>query len=281
MILDKYGMIQSGGDYGDSCHRMYTCFLRTRILWDIDPDNSTMAMVMQEIQTPQNTQKLLEPEKDGVYIRNPDPTKWYSDPHNVSRDQLVPIMCFQALMSATDEFRENQKRLLLACLKRGMFSQNTEPNWVDPRTESVPKKIPDFLGPDLWAIMARSWIRTVWFPLALPIILFGDVFLVITALAKVFGPRALDSNGGIPKFEWPGPNDTDDENINNILQTTQHLFPTPFSWLARKIYKTFRQENYGNTELGEKSHALGAIAWYNHKDNPEITELARLLVERY
>lgn len=31
MIIDSNGMIISGGDGGDSCHRMYTSFIRLRL----------------------------------------------------------------------------------------------------------------------------------------------------------------------------------------------------------------------------------------------------------
>lgn len=285
MIIDDNGMIISGGDGGDSCHRMYTSFLRIRLQYLLkltdkvsEPFNKTAS--------PAKSQCLLEI-SPGIYIRNPDPTKWYSDPRNFSRDQMTPVICWHALMSSSPtpvfarDARKDQLELLKACLKRGMFSQNIYPNWVDPRTEQVKAKTPDFINFDLWGVFARSWIKTAWAPLALPFVLLGDSFLVASALFKVAAPISKDSNGGFPQFRWPGPDDCDDDNMNNVLMTTQYVFPTPLSWLARKIYKTFRRKNYGNEKLGEKSAIMGAIAWYNHNDNPEMTELARPLVERY
>lgn len=282
MVIDQYGMIQSGGDGGDSCQRMFTSYLRLRLLFNLGLIQ-TVPAPFDKTATPGKSMALLQP-SEGIYIRNPDPTRWYSDPRNFSRDQMTPVICFHALMadSPTPIFaetaRKDQLNLLKQCLKRYMFSQNIYPNWVDPRTQAVTKKTPDFLDPTLWGIFARTWINTKWMPLALPVVVFGDIFMVFSALFKVFAPINKD---GTLQFRMPGPDDVDDDNMNNCIMITQHVFPTIFSTLARKIYKTFRRKNLGNTELGETSAIMGAIAYYNHNDNPEMTELARPLVERY
>jgi len=271
---------------------MYTSFIRLRL--------QAILGLMTEIPYPVNqtagphqTQVQLEVEP-GIMIRNPDPTKWYSDPRNFSRDQMTPVICFHALMADAPtpifalQARRDQSRLLKACLKRKMFSQNIYPNWVDPRLskddpnyQEVKAKTPDFINIELWGVFARTWINTPWMPLALPVVILGDIFLVLSAMVKVWAPVSEDSNGGIPKFRWPKPDDVDDDNMNNILMVTQYVFPTIFSNLARKIYKKFRRRNLGNTEMGEPNAIMGAIAWYNRNDNPEMTELARPLVARY
>lgn len=282
MIIDNNGMIISGGDGGDSCHRMYTSFIRLRLQSLLGLIQSVPAP-FDGTAGPAQTQHLLEVD-DGIYIRNPDPTKWYSDPRNFSRDQMTPVICFHALMSDSptpvfsQQAQRDQLRLLKACFKRGMFAQNIYPNWVDPRTEAVTKKTPDFIDPTLWGMFARTWINSAWVPLAVPVVIIGDIFMVFSALFKCFAPINKD---GTLQFRWPDPGDTDDDNMNNCLMVSQYVFPTVFSKLARKIYKTFRRKNYGNTQLGESSAVMGAIAWYNHNDNPEMTELARPLVERY
>lgn len=282
MVIDQYGMIQSGGDGGDSCHRMYTSFIRLRL-------QSLLGLIQDvpapfdQISSPAATQYMLE-EEPGIYIRNPDPTRWYSDPRNFSRDQMTPVICYHTLMADSptpvfaEQARRDQLRLLKACLKRYMFSQNIYPNWVDPRTEPVTKKTPDFINFDLWGVFARAWLNTAWMPLALPFVLLGDLFLVLGALFKCFAPINKD---GTLQFRMPGPDDVDDDNMNNVLMVTQHVFDTPLSKLARKIYKKFRRKNFGNTELGESSAVMGALMWYHRNDNPEIAELARPLVERY
>lgn len=284
MIIDQYGMIISGSDGGDSCHRMYTAFIRLRLQYLVGAIKSVPAP-FDNIADPAKTQLELEPHQDGIYIRNPDPEKWYSDPRNFSRDQMVPAMCYHTLMTNSiakplaNQARRYQARLLKACLKRYMFAQNTYPNWIDVKDyNDKNKKTPDFLNFELWGIFARAFIKTRWAPLALPFIVLGDTFLIFSALFKCFAPINED---GTLKFRLPGPNDVDDDNMNNTLMITQYVFPTPLSWLARKIYKRFRPQNNGNTQLGEKSSIMGALMWYHRNDNPEMAELARPMVERY
>lgn len=282
MIIDDNGMIISGGDGGDSCHRMYASYVRIRLQYLLKLMDK-VPPPFDKTASPAKTQCLLEI-SPGIYIRNPDPTKWYSDPRNFSRDQMTPVICFHAIMSNSptpvfsDTAKKDQAELLKACLKRGMFSQNIYPNWVDPRTQPVTKKIPDFIDPSLWGVFARSWIKTWFAPIALPIIILGDAFLVASALVKCFAPITTD---GTLQFRQPGPDDCDDDNMNNVLMATQYVFQTPLSWLARKIYKKFRRQNNGNIKLGEKDAVMGALMWYHHNDNPEMAEIARPLVERY
>jgi hypothetical protein len=279
MNLDKYSLILSGGDGGDTCHRMYTLFLRMALLERVAPKDPIITKIHSYPIHPITTQQLLEPNQDGIYIRHCDPNFWGSDPRNHSRDQITPVICYHAYVGN----KAAQTRLLKQCIKRKMFAQNIYPNWVDPRIEPVKSKTPDFLTFELWGIFARTYIYSIWFPLALLIILFGDLALIFSAMLKVWAPITQD---GTLKFRWPKPNDVDDDNINNVLMVTQYLFPTPLSYLARKIYKTFRRTNLGNTALGELSPIMGALVYY-HRDtpdaqgNPEIAEAARRIVGRY
>lgn len=277
MNLDEKNLLMSGGDGGDTCHRMYTVFLRTAILQKMGAygTNDAAMQLMHAIMPPAGTQRLLEVQP-GIYVRNPDPNRWYSDPRNTSRDQLTPVICYHSI----DGDRENQWELLKACLKRGMFAQNIYPNWVDPRTEPVKWKMPDLINPDLWAIFARTWIKSLWAPLALPFIILGDFFMVLSALFKCFAPVTKD---GTLELRWNDPTDVDDDNMNNVLMAAQYNFPTPLSWLARKIYKNFRRKNIGNEQLGELHPIMGALCWYHRgpEGNPEIAEMTRPIVGRY
>jgi len=283
MIVDEFGLIRAGSDGGDSCHRTFAYWLLLRTLaypTNIQPTIPPNLAAL-NIKDPMSGQRLFEVQP-GIYIRNPEPNVWYDDPSNTSRDQLTPVICFLATMSNSPTpaiakpYRKILTRLLWACLKRGMFAQNIHANWIDPKT--APWKIPDPLTPDLWAIFARGYVRSWALPLAIPFIIFGDIFQIFSAMFKVWAPESVD---GTLSFHMPGPDSVDDMNMNNGIITNQYNWPTPFSWLARKIYKTFRSSNYGNTKLGETSNVMGALAWYNHNDNPELTELYRPLVERY
>lgn len=283
MHIDKWKLIQSGGDGGDTCHRMYTMLLRIRIGWWIGLYENIPVSTNGTAST-QETQSLLEVEP-GIYRRHPDPDFWGSDPRNCSRDQLTPVICFQALMSHQSPtmgatHRKLLWNLLKACLKRFMFAQNIYPNWVDPRTEKVNRKTPDFINFDLWGVFARGFLGTRWVLFAWPVIVFADLFLLLSTMFSLWAPINKD---GTLTFRTKGPDDVDDDNINSVLMVCQYTVGTPMSWLARKLYKQFRQKNLGNTELGEKNSIMGALMWYHRgpDGNPELAEIARPLVERY
>lgn len=290
MNLDPYKLIQSGGDGGDTLHRMYTFGLRLLLNFRLCIDKgvplspTVRSPEINQVASMERVQELLEVEP-GIYRRHPDSDFWGSDPRNVSRDQLVPVIGFLAYLSSRGgdlgkTYRTHLKNLLKQCLKRGMLAQNIYPNWVDARRQQVAKKFPDPLTPDLWATFARGWVNTWFFPLAIPVIIFGDFFLMLSAMFKVWAPLTKD---GTLEFRKPKPDDVDDDNMNTILMVAMFVYPTPFSYLARKIYKKFRAPNLGNTELGEKSPIMGALAYYHRAPlgNPELMELARPIVERY
>jgi hypothetical protein len=271
MNIDNYGLILSGGDGGDSCQRMFTVFLRENILQSINkgvPQFSNMV-------GPTYAQTLLEPKADGNYIRNPDPTKWYSDPTTTSRDQLTAPLCYHAYEAfhGNGYSKRYLIRLLWACIKRGMFAQNIHRNWGE-----LGWKVPDFMDPSIWSVFLRGskLLSYVFYPLLMVL----DMFMLIGVIIKLWAPITKD---GTLQFVARSPDDSDDENLNNVIMVAQYTLATPFSWLARKLYKKFRQQNYGNTVMGETSAIMGAMVWYHRAPagNPEIAELARPIVERY
>lgn len=281
LMIDQYGLVRSGTDGGDSCHRTFSVLLLRRLIWKIAAKEVNGTVYENALRvTPGNAKIKLEP-KPGLYIRSPDPD-WTSSLRTASRDQLTPVICFLAVMANSsshifrDFYRNDLSNLLIACLKRGMFAQNDMGNNGEAPADQK-WKLPDFLSPDLWSIFASGYVKTMWAPLAIPVMLFGDVFAILGAILKVWGPKNSD---GTLKFRWPGPDDVDDMNANNCHIARMHCFPTPLSWLARKIYM-LRRKNYGNTGMGETSSVMGALAWYNRNDNTDITELYRPLVGKY
>lgn len=280
LMKDQYGLVRAGTDGGDSCHRTFSVLLLCRLLWKANLDNGAIYENALTV-TPGNAKHKLEPQP-GLYIRSPDPD-WTSGLRTCSRDQLTPVICFLAVMANSKHpelrkaYRKDLTNLLVACLKRGMFAQNNfGHNGEDPTTAKW--KMPDFINFELWAVFASGYMRTVFAPIAIVFLLFGDAFKILAVLFFCFAPINKD---GTLQFRQPGPDDVDDMNINNVILARKHAFPTPLSYLARKIYKKYRGQNYGNTVLNETSSIMGALAWYNRNDNTDITELYRLLVEKY
>ncbi len=273
LTVDNSGLITSFGDGSDSCCRNYTFLLRNFIRSRIGEEPSTAtSMVADSLETKHE----LEVES-GIYVRNPNPDfvtrqpKWYNNPKTTSRDQLTAMICFNAITSyhGNNNSRNALVRFNKACLKRLSFAQNTLANGPD----ATGWKLPDLITPDLWSISLRT-VRA-----AEPIVAVLDIFMFLSVVLKLWGPTNVD---GSLKLRFPGPTDTDDDNINSILMTAQYTYDTPFSWLARKFYKWFRQLNVGNTYLGESSPIMGALVSY-HTDmgSVELADMARPIVAKY
>lgn len=78
--------------------------------------------------------------------------------------------------------------------------------------------------------------------------------------------------------------DVDDNNRIIAHLMAAEFKPTPIAWLDRLIYSLTREENFGNTILGETNSVMGALAWYHRAEaggNPEMAELYRPLVQKY
>lgn len=277
--VDKYGLVTAGTDGGDACHRTYAVLLLCRLLYlnNLGKGESYENAITKV--TPRNVSERLQV-SPGIYIRHPDPG-WTSGIYTCSRDQLTPVICFLAVMANSPTpgiakyYRKELSNLLIQCLKRGMFAQNKFHNGDDPNTAKA--KVPDFIGPELWAVFASGYVKTLWAPLAIVIMIFGDIVNILGALISVYAPINKD---GTLKFRWPMADDVDDMNPNNIHLSRMSFFSTPFSWIARKIYM-LRRQNLGNTVFGETSSVMGALAYYNQAYNHDITELYRPLVGKY
>lgn len=208
----------------------------------------------------------------GIYVRHPDPTKWYSNPETTSRDQLFPVIAY----CAAYEDYPRLWRLFKATAKRGFFAQN----WLRIGEGEHQKKLPDPMFMNIaHFIRAGGW----WTAPLYPTLFFFDALELIGTVFSAL-PLHFRDDHLIPRFK--NQNDVDDNNL-----VVQHLLaanykPTPFSALARYIYATTRPRNFGNTKLGERNAVMGALRWYHRSEfgghgNPEIAEAFRPLIEEY
>ena len=208
----------------------------------------------------------------GIYVRHPDPQRWYSNPDSTSRDQVFPLIAYCAVA----EDYQRLWRLFKATAQRGMFAQNT----LRIGDGEMERKIPDPMHLNVAQfIRAGGWWTAPFYPLLFvydSIDLVGTVFNIL--------PLHFKDDHWIPR--WRMEEDVDD---NNII--IQHLLaavykPTPISELSRYLYSVTRAPNLGNTMLGEKNPVMGALRWYHRSEyngeaNPEIAELYRPLIEKY
>jgi len=259
LITDITGLIVSYSDGADSCCRNYTFHVRNFILAKKGRTNNTPIVA-----GPEMTERLLEVEP-GIYIRNPNKwqgiySTWYGTPDTTSRDQLTPVFCYNALSGN----KKALSRLLWACAKRGSFAQNIHKNGPN----QTGWKLPDFITPDLWAIGFRGYGLKMY-----PLVALLDVFMWLGVCAHLWAPIATD---GTLKFRSPGPTDTDDDNVNNVIMAAQYTYDTPFSWLARKFYKWFRKSSHGGVSIQDALYK-----YHTAMGSPELADMAGPIVEKY
>ncbi len=268
MFIDAYAIIvQRDGDGGDSLQRegMYA-FGKWLVL-----ANGGQPTIF-EIPERQNASKIINKFEvsPGIYVRHPDPQRWYSDPDTTSRDQLVPLIAY------CGAYRDYPRlwRFFKAVVKRGFFSQNIQ------RAGDVPKKwkTPDtFLGHLGLFIRAGGAYTDPLYPL----LFVTDTIDFIGTLLQHFPLHFTLSS---KRFRMKEMRDVDDNNAIIAHLMAAHFKPTPISELDRYVYSLTRRWNYGNSLMGELNPVMGAMAWYHRSEargNPEMAELYRPLIEKY
>lgn len=270
MYIDSYAVIvQKDMDGGDTLHRegMYAFGKRLRLNLGLN-----LVIVESEPQRRPASEDIISrfEVSPGIYIRHPDPNKWYSNPESTSRDQVMPVIAYCAV--AEDHAR--LWRLFKATASRGMFAQNVL-RLGDGETR---KKIPDPMHLNVAQfIRAGGWWTAPFYPL----LYFFDAIEIVGTLITAL-PLHLKDDTIIPR--WKTPDDVDDNNIVVQHLLAAHFKPTPLSEFNRYLYSVTRPQNFGNTVLGEKNAVMGALVWYHRTErggNPEMAELYRPLVEKY
>ncbi len=176
----------------------------------------------------------------GVYVRHPFQEGFRSEPREFSRDQQ------RALVIALGKynFQGHLWRLIRSHTFRLGKYQNS-----------------DVIGPS----HIGEYIRAMRSRTLYPLLWITDVGLLVSSI-KTATIKGVDFN------------DVDDNNHIMSLAQARETLPTPISWLARKIYKTFRAANRGTILLGERCAAQGALSWYHRAEsggNPFISEAYR------
>jgi hypothetical protein len=213
--LDKYSLVvQKDGDEGDSAYR-----------------SAIFAFLLNAINHPQAKEYYevmihnLSAEK-GIFRRTANPDHWGHNPNNLSRDQAAAIILAATVNGdneTVDAFYKHayHRSELVEIPKYGMtlrfinpilgFHQNIAPGTDAP--ESF-RKVPDLLGIG----EARNEIRRKRQWWKYPMLMIYDLDLV---LAVKFRKKQL----------W----DFDSLYCKDLIYANQHM-PTPFSYLAKKLY---------------------------------------------
>lgn len=269
MFVDPYALIvQQDGDGGDTLQREGMYAFGKWMRYD-QANNTVIITEPDDHGAPEQNMEKLEV-APGVYVRHPDPTRWYSNPDTTSRDQMIPVVAYCAA------FQDYQRlwRLFKATAMRGFFAQNLLRIGDDPQAPKIPDTWLGHLG---LFIRAGGWWTAPLYPL---LFVTDTIDLAGTILAVI--PIHYEERTGILRLSEP--RDVDDNNTIISHLMALRFKPTPISWLNRQVYALTRPVNYGNLILGEANPVMGALAWYHRPSaggNPEIAELYRPLIEEY
>lgn len=201
--FDSNGLIvQTDGDGGDTAGREGDYWF-AQALYSHGP-HGLNASQLEEFD---RVIELLQP-SPGIFVRNPTrnpvvpPAKAWNDPSDFSRDQTIPIILALGEMGHADVL----KKLFWQQLKRYTLYQNGD--------IATPQDLGYYIRAN------REWYLY-------PLLFIGDLFTLGNSVIRCIKGRNLDDV-------------SDDINHTLALLQAQRHYPTPISYLARKIYKYFR-----------------------------------------
>lgn len=205
------------------------------------------------------------------YKRHSDPSMWYSSPDRMSRDQATPnVIAWGATGSRRlkEFFKDHLKRGLL-------FTWNIRKNWVYP--PSHPKyekgmdyglKVPDVTLFGFWAYYIRGFDMGWWL---YPLLCLFDVDLLVNSALKVVASK----------------NQKEADDLNHMVSLIYALkkYPTPFSWLAKMVYKrrglASPHPEYPNESFGPQSALNYYFRGTGQNQGPRLNEVYKPILDRY
>lgn len=228
----KFQLIaQSPPDYdpGDTAQREGMFMFGAFLLFNLELMDHTEFFFVQE-----RYEKILDllndPNHPGFIRRYPDPSYWGGLSDRLSRDQCVPNVVAMGYCS-TEAARNPSTHLwsfFKAHLKRALlFTTNTRNNWAwppgDPRynADDYRWKLPDITFGSFHALYIRAF-RNKWL---YPLLLILDLDLLGSSILKAF---------------IKDPTQNDDLNHLMCQYQAEVSMPTPWSKLAKWIYKKYR-----------------------------------------
>lgn len=264
MYFDRNNFIvQKDQDGGDTLRveGSYACALRWRERLKISNEEYFKTTYQQY----KRTLDLLQVEP-GVFIRHPfDGVEWHKDPKETSRDQLTPTVIAMGLTQLREDLWQYTKRFA----RRGFLKFQNK----------------DLAGPQDWASLVRAFwdvdgrstASYVMLLCLLPVVLLGDLQLLLSVLVRCLKARNPDDVG-------------DDWNLLALVLQAQYSLPTPISFIARKLYKWFRPKSFGSgmattedrRDIPYDQPIYDALRWYVRPEsggNPEVAWVYRELIQ--
>jgi len=141
-------VVQKDGDGGDTLNRVAHFCGALKIL-----DSNSSEPVLQLY-----LNRICNGLPAGRYRRHPDTNKWYSNPDNVTRDQMSPTIAALILNGLTVKLKQH----LRLRVRRGLLHFSTQ-DQVEGKPGAVKHKLPDLPGlPELANIIRGLNIRVLY-----------------------------------------------------------------------------------------------------------------------
>lgn len=205
---------------------------------------------------------------DGWPLRSPDATRWYGRAGRCSRDQLTPYLLYYATKKSSAKNCRNWKLVVKALARHAFVLANNHvrnhvyENELEHIAKATPDvlwkpqwKLPDFLGPDIWAILVRGmahrhrWLAPVLHPVLMTLDMHNLTAVALTAYQA-----------------WRGTADIDQRNLALKVHFAAHQSPTIVSKLTYWMYKKLKPAQY-------------FVKWWSKPGEPQIAPfMAKLFV---
>lgn len=179
---------------------------------------------------------LIKCQVDGLWVRHPKPasSEWHYDPKEFSRDQWTALMCAMLCVPAYcgPAFDEMLKKQI----KHPFTAQNGDLiTWE-------------------WVLYLRHLT-----PFSYPLIFFLDFGLIINVLIRI-----------VKSYIYGNKDTADDINLVTMIYVFTKNHPTPFVYLARKLYK-----------LRKLSVQSAWDSYYARQEAPPMNQLWEEIIKKY
>lgn len=163
---DSFGVItQPDHDGGDSLNRTALYYGARHIL-----DMAATYGLMKDLSKITTTLPI------GRYRRHPDPVRWYSNPDNVTRDQMGPMEATLSLYGLDTYLKEH----IVLRLKRMLFH-------FDTQDQNIDSKFPDPPSPQELCVIGRG--LGMWY--LYPLYMVLDIMLLVSVFFNLEEGQAI------------------------------------------------------------------------------------------
>lgn len=254
---DKYGLItqlDESMDGGDAAHRAGVFYFGLYLKFKDSP--AELKEVRSKFLTDLNKLKI----STGKFVRHPDPSKWYSNPDNFSRDQTMSLIIALGAFNEVKEVQANFDQLISS---NGFFPNKLK-NWTNEE-KHLPFDYRDISAPSDWGMYIRALKKKEYY-LAL---YFADLQLLGNALVRIVISYFDDRDT------------SDDVNFTLLLLQSELSMPTFISRSSAWIYSKYRKVSPFTKVPNNQNAVASAWEYYFSRERPPLNKVYECALTRF